>query len=87
MLKHLSQSSPKPTEIYRIDDTLGSERGTVFRINIANSKVFTLFETGASRSVMSGETFRKLNLSNKDLDTKKLTNSSRCKWHKPRSHL
>ena len=31
-----------------------------------------LFDTGASRSVMSGETFRKLNLDNKDLDTKNL---------------
>ena len=47
-------------------------RGTVFKINIANREVFTLFDTGASRSVMSGETFRKLNLNNKDLDTKNL---------------
>ena len=53
-----------------IDDTLGSEQGTVFKINIANREVFTLFDTGASRSVMSGETFRKLNLDSRDLDTK-----------------
>ena len=65
-------SIPEPTEICRIDDTLGSERGTVFKINIANREVFTLFDTGASRSVMSGETFRKLKLDNKHLDTKKL---------------
>ena len=52
--------------------TLGSERGTVFKINIANREVFTLFHTGASRSVMSGETFRKLNLDNRDLDIKNL---------------
>ena len=34
--------------------------------------MFTLFDTGASRSVMSGETFRKLNLDNKHLDAKNL---------------
>ena len=78
-------SITEPTEICRIDNTLGSERGTVFKINIANREVFTLFDTGASKSVLSGETFRKLNLDNKDLDTKKLTNSSGSKWHKPRS--
>ena len=65
-------SIPKPTEICRRDDTLGSERGTVFKINIANREVFTLFNTGASKSVMSGDTFRKLNLDSKDLDTKNL---------------
>ena len=79
-------SIPEPTEICRIDDTLGSERGTVFKINIANREVFTLFDTGASRSVMSGETFRKLNLDNNDLDTKKFANSNGCKWHKFRSN-
>ena len=55
-----------------MDDTLGSERGTVFKTNIANREVFTLFDTGASRSVMSVETFRKLNLESKNLDTKNL---------------
>ena len=44
----------------------------MFKINIASREVFTLFDTGASRSVMSGETFRKLKLDNKDLDTKNL---------------
>ena len=44
----------------------------MFKINIANREVFTLFNTGASRSVMSGETFRKLNLDSKNLDTKNL---------------
>ena len=34
--------------------------------------MFTLFDTGASRSVMSGETFQKLNLDSKNLDTKNL---------------
>ena len=46
--------------------------GTVFKINSANREVFTLFDTGVSRSVMSGETFRKLNLESKNLDTKNL---------------
>ena len=44
----------------------------MFKINIANREVFTLFNTGASRSVMSGETFRKLNLDSKNLDMKNL---------------
>ena len=44
----------------------------MFKINIVNREVFTLFDTGASRSVMSGETFRKLNLDSKNLDTKNL---------------
>ena len=79
-------SIPEPKEICRIDDTLGSERGTVFKINIAKREVFTLFDTGASRSVISGETFRKLNLDNNDLDTKKFANSNGCKWHKFRSN-
>ena len=44
----------------------------MFKINIANREVFTLFDTGALRSIMSGETFRKLNLDSKNLDTKNL---------------
>ena len=44
----------------------------MFKINIANREVFTLFDTGTSRSIMSGETFRKLNLDSKNLDTKNL---------------
>ena len=44
----------------------------MFKINIENREVFTFFDTGASRSVMSGETFRKLNLDSKNLDTKNL---------------
>ena len=39
---------------------------------VANREVFTQFDTGASRSVMSGETFRKLNLDGKNLTTKNL---------------
>ena len=44
----------------------------MFKINIANREVFTLFDTGASRSVMSGESFRKLNLDSKNLAIKNL---------------
>ena len=44
----------------------------MLKINIANREVFTLFDTGASRRVMSGETFRKLNLDSKNLDMKNL---------------
>ena len=44
----------------------------MFKINIANRKVFTLFDTGASRSVMSGQTFRNLKLNNNDLDATNL---------------
>ena len=58
----------------------------MFKINIANREVFTLFDTGASRSIMSGETFRKLNLDSKKPRHKKLANSSGSKWHKSRSH-
>ena len=54
-------------------------------MNIANREVFTLFDTSASRSVMSGETFRKLNLDSKNLD-KKLANSSGSKRHRSRSN-
>ena len=35
---------------------------------------------------MSGETFRKLKLDNKDLDTKKIANSGGSKQHKFRSN-
>ena len=44
----------------------------MFKINITNREVFTLFDTGATRSVMSGQTFRDLKLNNKDLDTSNL---------------
>ena len=57
-----------------IDDTLGSEKGTVFKINIANRTVNTLFDTGASKSVMSADTFKILKLDDKELDTKNIPN-------------
>ena len=44
----------------------------MFKINIANREVFTLINTGTSRSIMSGVTYRKLNLDSKNVDTKNL---------------
>ena len=44
----------------------------MFKINIENRPVLALFDTGATRSVMSMETFRILNLNNKELDTKNI---------------
>ena len=46
----------------------------MFKINIANKVVNTLFDTGASRSVMSADTFKILKLNDKDLDTKNIPN-------------
>ena len=52
-------------EIYNIDE-LGPTTGTVFKI-IANNntdiKINVLFDTGAMKSVMSFDTYQKLNLS------------------------
>ena len=42
------------------------------KLTLQTEKYSHYFDTGASRSVMSGETFRKLKLDNKDLDTKNL---------------
>ena len=56
-------------DIYNIDE-LGPTTGTVFQIfanNNLNIKINTLFDTGAMKSVMSLEMYKKLKL--KDLDT------------------
>ena len=44
----------------------------MFKINIANKTLNTLFDTGATRSVMSADTFKILKLNDKDLDTKNI---------------
>ena len=44
----------------------------MFKINIENRPVLALFDTGATRSVMSMETFKILNLNDKKLDTKNI---------------
>ena len=48
-------------------NTEGSAEGTVFPSTIKNTHINTLFDTGASRSVMSGDMYRKLEL--EDLDS------------------
>ena len=47
-------------------NTEGSAEGTVFPSTIRNTHINTLFDTGASRSVMSGDMYRKLKLENLD---------------------
>ena len=44
----------------------------MFKINIENRQVLALFDTGATRSVMSMETFKILNLNDKELNTKNI---------------
>ena len=65
-------SIPDTTDICQIDDSLGSEKGTVFKIDIENRTINTLFDTGATRSVMSADTFKILKLKDKDLTTKNI---------------
>ena len=55
-------------DIYNIDE-LGPTTGTVFQIfanNNLNTKINTLFDTGAMKSVMSLEMYKKLKLNNLD---------------------
>ena len=42
----------------------------MFKINIEDRTVNTLFDTGAARSVMSADTFKILKLKDQDLTTK-----------------
>ena len=53
-----------------MEDTIGSQVGTIFLTKIQNHNINTLFDTGATSSIMSGEMFRKL--TNKTLDTSRL---------------
>ena len=64
-------------------NTEGSAEGTVFPSTIRNTHINTLFDTGASRSVMSGDMYRKLKLENFGLD--RITQSSRSGWYESRS--
>ena len=52
----------------RIDDSLGQKKGTIFEIQVKDKTFNTLFDTGATSSVMSAETFRILKLKEHDLD-------------------
>ena len=48
----------------------GSAEGTVFPTSIKQTKINSLFDTGASKSVMSGDMYKRLKLG--PLDTKRL---------------
>ena len=48
--------------MYKIDETRPSEEGTVFETTINNTKMKALFDTGATKSVMSGKMYRNLKL-------------------------
>ena len=48
--------------MYKIDETRATEEGTVFETTINNTKMKTLFDTGATKSVMSGKMWRDLKL-------------------------
>ena len=64
-------------EIYNIDK-LGPTTGSVYNILANNNpdiKINTLFDTGAMKSVMSFNTYQKLNLD--DLNT---TQHTACSW-------
>ena len=47
-------------EIHYIEDTIGNQHGTVFVTQIGRHNINTLFDTGATRSVMSVEMYKKL---------------------------
>ena len=53
---------PEKEEIYKIDETKSTEEGTVFETSINNTKMKTLFDTGATKSIMSGKMWRDLKL-------------------------
>ena len=47
-------------EVYKIDETRPTEEGTVFETTINNTKMKALFDTGTTKSVMSGKMYRNL---------------------------
>ena len=48
--------------MYKIDETRTTEEGTVFEITINNTKMKAVFDTGATKSVISGKMYRDLKL-------------------------
>ena len=48
--------------MYKIDETRPTEEGTVFETTINNTRMKALFDTGATKSVMSGKIYRNLKL-------------------------
>ena len=61
----------------------GSTEGTVFPTSINDTKINALFDTGATKSVMSGEMYKRLKLG--PLDTTRLPKVVGG-WNKSRSH-
>ena len=57
-------------EVHYVEDTIGSQVGTIFLTKIQDFNINTLFDTGATSSIMSGEMFRKL--TNTQLDTSRI---------------
>ena len=53
-------------EIHYIEDTIGNQHGTVFVTQIGRHNINTLFDTGATRSVMSVEMYNKLDKPSND---------------------
>ena len=61
--KPTSHVYPKERKKYiKIDETRPSEEGTVFETSINNTKMKALFDTAATKSVMSGKMYRNLKL-------------------------
>ena len=60
--KATSHTYLKKEEVFKIDETQPTEEGTVFKSSINNTKMKTLFDTGATKSVMSGKMYRELKL-------------------------
>ena len=57
-------------EVHYVEDTIGSQVGTIFLTKIQDFNINTLFDTGATSSIMSGDMFRKL--TNTQLDTSRI---------------
>ena len=65
------RSVAEHTEIYSLEE-IGAKTGTVFEVfanNNSNILIRMLFATGASKSIMSYETFRKLKLEKLDINS------------------
>ena len=61
-LKATTHVYPRKKKYFKIDETRPTEEGTVFETSINNTKMKTLFDTGATKSVMSGKMWRELKL-------------------------
>ena len=70
--------------MYKINETKPTEEGTVFETTINNTKIKALFDTGATKSVMSGKMYRNLKLG--PLDDSNLPSVVGAKWLKFRSN-